>query len=121
MSGWKRRWVSWSRSASNWRRPSVIFSAYGPGDHPWSLVSDCVRTCLADGEMRLGSCDQMWNFLYIEDLAEAVVRLALCEEPLMADGAGGDVYNLAGVPEDTRVLREFDYTRIFTGMKQRFA
>ena len=44
---------------------------------------------------------------YIEDLAEAVVRLALCEEPLMADGAGGYVYNLAGAPEDTRVLREF--------------
>ena len=34
-------------------------------------------------------------------------RLALCEEPLMADGAGGYVYNLAGAPEDTRVLREF--------------
>ena len=35
------------------------------------------------------------------------MRLALCEEPLMADGAGGYVYNLAGAPEDTRVLREF--------------
>lgn len=84
-----------------------IFSAYGPGDHPWSLVSDCVRTFLSGGEMRMGSCDQMWNFLYIEDLAKAVAAMALHQGALMGDTDESSIYNLAGGPEDTRVLRTF--------------
>lgn len=84
-----------------------IFSAYGPGDHPWSLAASAVRTFLTGGEMRLGACDQKWNFLYIEDLARAVARLALCGEALNTSGESGHIYNLAGAPEDTRVLREF--------------
>lgn len=78
-----------------------IFSIYGPGDHPWSLVNSCVDTFLQGGEMKLGECTQKWNFLYIDDCARAVVRLALCE----GGQELGGVYNVAG--EDTRVLREF--------------
>lgn len=74
-----------------------IFSVYGPGDHPWSLVQSCLRTWLQGGEMKLGECTQMWNFLYIEDAVSALLHL------LTEGGAG--VYNIAG--EDTRVLREF--------------
>ena len=31
-----------------------IFSVYGPGDHPWSLVSTCLNTFLKGGRMELG-------------------------------------------------------------------
>lgn len=74
-----------------------IFSVYGPGDHPWSLVSTCLGTWMQGGHMELGECTQQWNFLYIEDAAAAIIRL-------LTEGRPG-VYNIAG--EDTRILREF--------------
>lgn len=77
-----------------------IFSVYGPGDHPWSLVNTALNTFLSGGHMELGECTQKWNFLYIEDMAAAVVSLALGLAPKQSG-----VYNIAG--NDTRVLREF--------------
>lgn len=74
-----------------------IYSVYGPGDHPWSLVNSCLSAWQTGGTMEFGDCTQMWNFLYIEDAAEAL----LC---LLTEGRPG-VYNIAG--EDTRILREF--------------
>jgi len=75
-----------------------IFSVYGPGDHPWSLVSTCIDTFLRGGHMEMGACTQMWNFLYITDAARALAGLLLAKAP-----AG--VYNVAG--EDTRPLKEY--------------
>lgn len=74
-----------------------IFSVYGPGDHPWSLVNTCLNTWQQGGHMELGECTQQWNFLYIRDTAAAIVRL-------LTEGREG-IYNIAG--EDTRVLRAF--------------
>lgn len=74
-----------------------IFSVYGPGDHPWSLVNTCLKTWQKNGEMKLGECTQKWNFLYIKDAAAALIAL-------LNTGKGG-VYNVAG--EDTRGLREY--------------
>lgn len=74
-----------------------IFSIYGPGDHPWSLVNTCLQTWRQGGHMQLGECTQQWNFLYIEDVASA-----LCH--LLTEGNAG-FYNLAS--EDTRPLRSY--------------
>ena len=75
-----------------------IFSVYGPGDHPWSLIATCMDTFLKGGHMELGACTQMWNFLYITDAARALTGLLLAKAP-----AG--VYNVAG--EDTRPLKHY--------------
>jgi len=80
-----------------------IFSVYGPGDHPWSLVNTCLDTFLGDGTMELGACTQQWNYLYIEDLVQGLLALAFSEKGV----SGGGVYNLAGSREDTRPLREY--------------
>ena len=32
-----------------------IFSVYGEGDHPWALVSNCIRTLCEGAEMKLSS------------------------------------------------------------------
>lgn len=74
-----------------------IFSVYGPGDHPWSLVQSCLRTWQAGGEMTLGECTQQWNFLYIDDAAEALA--------LLSERGRAGTYNVAS--DDTRPLREF--------------
>lgn len=74
-----------------------IYSVYGPGDHPWSLVQTCLSTFLEGGSMKLGECTQNWNFLYIDDAAAALVSL-LTQAP-----AG--VYNIGS--SDTRPLRSY--------------
>lgn len=76
-----------------------IFSVYGPGDHPWSLVNTCLDTWTAGEIMSLGECTQQWNFLYIDDAADAIALLLT--KPEVPSG----IYNVAG--SDTRVLREF--------------
>ena len=79
-----------------------IFSVYGPGDHPWTLVSQCVDSFLRGKEVPLTSCEQMWNFLHVEDAARAICRLS------EADLGGNCIFNVAG--EQSRPLREYVQT-----------
>ncbi len=74
-----------------------IYSVYGPGDHPWSLVQSCLRTWNEGGSMKLGECTQNWNFLYIDDAAAALVAL-------LTEAKAG-VYNIGSM--DTRPLRSY--------------
>lgn len=76
-----------------------IFSVYGPGDHPWSLVESCLKTFPAGGYLSLGECTQMWNFLYLDDLLAALTAL-------MDSGAEG-IFNVAGESGETRPLKEY--------------
>lgn len=76
------------------------FSVYGPNDHPYTLIPSCIRCFLSGGTMELSECTNKWNFLHVDDAAEASVRLAACDLPEPAV-----VVNLAG--SDTRILKEF--------------
>lgn len=80
-----------------------IFSVYGPGDHPWTLVNSCLETFSSGGHMELSPCTQLWNFLYIDDLADGLERLITHPGRLCADG----LYNVAGDASQTRPLREY--------------
>lgn len=94
-----RRAAAFCRECSMEYIHARIYSVYGPGDHPWSLVNSCLRTFSSGGRMDLGECTQKWNFLYIDDMARAMTELL--KSPKLESG----IYNVAG--EDTRVLREF--------------
>ena len=50
-----------------------VFSAFGPGDHPWSLVMTACRKFLNNEPMQFGACTQMWNYLDVRDIAGLVV------------------------------------------------
>ncbi len=52
-----------------------FFSVYGYGDHPWSIISTLVRDLRQDKKVALSACRHQWNFMYIEDAAEAVYQL----------------------------------------------
>lgn len=80
-----------------------IFSAYGPGDHPWTLVESCLKAFKNGEILSLGQCTQQWNFIYIEDLAAAMCALA--ETPKEQLDSENPVYNLAG--SETKPLMEF--------------
>ena len=80
-----------------------IFSVYGPGDHPGSLVNSCLDAFLKGGVMELGACTQLWNYLYIEDLVNAFMALVDYPGELEKDG----LYNIAGEASWTRPLKDY--------------
>lgn len=100
------------KRCSSWRAEGVtrmeylhvrIFSIYGAGDHPWSLVNTCLDTFTKGAHMDLGACTQQWNFLYIDDLVDGVLSLVFCEH--LPEGNG--IYNIAGDEEATMPLRRY--------------
>lgn len=91
-----------------------FFSVYGPGDHPWSIISTLARELPRGGKVSLSACRHRWNFMYIQDAVQAVYALhhygaeTLSQEESQDQGkipAPGLAVNIAS--EDTRVLREF--------------
>lgn len=52
-----------------------IFSIYGYGDHPWSLINSSIDKMRAGEDMDLGECLHQWSFLHIEDLAAAFIAI----------------------------------------------
>lgn len=79
---------------------SRVFSVYGVGDHPWTLISKCIEKLPKSESMQLTSCTQYWNYIYASDAAKEIVSL------LFSDAESG-VYNIAS--NDTRPLKDFVY------------
>lgn len=84
-----------------------IFSIYGPGDHPYSLVESCLDAFTEGKDISLGACTQLWNFLYIDDLVWALWALMAREGQLTAPGETTAVFNIGGEGASTRPLREY--------------
>lgn len=57
----------------NWVR---ILSVYGPNDGENSLVSYLIREFKAGNSPQLTKCEQMWDYLYADDAAEAILSVA---------------------------------------------
>ena len=75
-----------------------IYSIYGPGENEGTLISYLVKT-LKEGKIpELSSCENMWNFMYIDDCTRALRMLG---ENKNTEG----IYNVAS--SDTRFLKEF--------------
>lgn len=79
-----------------------IFSIYGPGDHPWTLVESCVRKLSRGETVELGLCLHKWNYLYVDDAARAIVKIDE-QKDVMPDDNG--IINVAS--DDTRILKSF--------------
>ncbi len=79
-------------------KDSRFFSLYGPGDYEKTAVMQCVRNMCLNEPCELTACTQMWNYLYVDDAARAV--LSLCASDCQ-EGA----YNIAS--GDSRTLRQY--------------
>jgi nucleoside-diphosphate-sugar epimerase len=76
-----------------------LFSVYGPGEDPRRLVMSVVRSLLAGRRMELTPGGQVRDFVYVDDVAEAVVAAAL------RPGVGGVTANVGtGVQTSVREL-----------------
>jgi nucleoside-diphosphate-sugar epimerase len=52
-----------------------FFSLYGFGDYNNSLISYIILKMLRDETVLVGCCENLWNYLYIEDAVSAIKKL----------------------------------------------
>jgi UDP-glucose 4-epimerase len=88
------------RFGMKWRMPR-LFSVFGPGDHPWTLMASLLQALERQQRLPLTDCTQYWNYLYVTDAARA---LAMLMEECHPNG----IYNVAS--EVSRPLKEFVLT-----------
>ncbi len=81
---------------------SAVFSVYGKGDHPWSIISHADKGVAGGKTVSLSACRHRWNFMDIADASRAVVELYR-----YSDGHRGECCAVNVASEDTRVLRDF--------------
>ena len=53
-----------------------LLAVYGPGDDPRHLIPKVIQTSQAHKKPALTSGEQQWDYLYIEDAAKALCRIA---------------------------------------------
>ena len=53
-----------------------ILSVYGPNDGANSLISYLIREFKAGNSPQLTKCEQMWDYLYADDAADAILAVA---------------------------------------------
>ncbi|MDD3333897.1 MAG: NAD(P)-dependent oxidoreductase [Eubacteriales bacterium] len=80
-----------------------IFSVYGQYDYPTTLVMSCLRDMKQKSEIQLTACSQLWDYLYVEDAAEALLRFLNTEtESGIYNLASGNARPLKAYVEDIR-------------------
>ena len=82
-----------------------IFAAFGPGDHPWSLIMTACRNFLNNASMQLGACTQAWNYLDVRDIAALVVLVYERAKESANPDTTGEIINIAS--KKSRPLKEF--------------
>lgn len=65
-----------------------IFSTYGPNTQDSTIINYTIRSLLRGERPSLTKCEQIWDFLYVEDAAKALLLLA-------EKGEDGEIYNVA--------------------------
>ena len=74
---------------------------YGPDDRKGTLVDECINVFSEDGSLRLGACEQKWNYLYISDFTDLIFEM-------IQKGCKSGIYNVGG--EETEILKKFVLT-----------
>ena len=54
-----------------------LFSSYGPGDAPTWMIPSVILQLLAGQRPALTACEQLWDYVFVADAAEAVLRTAI--------------------------------------------
>lgn len=86
-----------ARNHISYKEPR-FFSLYGPSDYSGTMIASILKDMLNNSPCRLTKAVQMWDFLYIEDAVEGLIKLCskACQDGIYNFGSG-----------DTRTLRSF--------------
>ena len=91
-----------------------IVSIFGETDHPGTLVMSCIRKMLNNEDVNLSSCQQLWNFVDIEDAVSQIYLLS--QHAIKMEDFKSEIYLIAS--RDTRKLRSFvEEMRLLTHTK----
>ena len=52
-----------------------FFSLYGPGDYKGTMIMSIINKMLSNEQCLLTECTQLWDYLYVDDAAAALVEL----------------------------------------------
>ena len=75
-----------------------VLSVYGPYDREQTLICTAVRQMLANNETQFTPCEQLWDYLYSDDAAQAILVAA-------RQGKSGSVYVVGS--GETHPLHEY--------------
>jgi nucleoside-diphosphate-sugar epimerase len=75
-----------------------ILSVYGPGDNAYTLIMYCIKSLLKGEKPILTPCEQMWDYIYCDDAARALLLIA-------EKGKDGGIYCVGSGREQP--LREY--------------
>ena len=53
-----------------------LFDPYGPGDDSYWLIPYLIREIASGNSPKLTKCEQLWDYLYVEDAAKAILSVA---------------------------------------------
>jgi UDP-glucose 4-epimerase len=81
-----------------------LVAAYGPGDNPQHLIPAVIRTLLAGGKPALTAADQTCDYLYVEDAARALTRIATTGVTGTLNLASGETVVLRNLLERVRAM-----------------
>ncbi|MBO7484662.1 MAG: NAD-dependent epimerase/dehydratase family protein [Spirochaetaceae bacterium] len=87
-----------------------LLSAYGPYDRSHTLVMSCIDACINHKKISLSKAEQIWDFVYVDDVAKSLKLIVEKGEPQkkysIASGVGRplgeyiqDIADIYGYPD----------------------
>lgn len=75
-----------------------MFSSFGPYTQDTTIINYSILSLLKNESPKLTACEQVWDFLYVDEMSRALLLLA-------NDGKDGEIYNISG--GQTRTLYQY--------------
>ena len=92
-----------------------LLSAYGPYDKKTTLVMSCIHACRERKQLSLTSAEQVWDYIYVKDVAEALFSIWKYGIPekryAVASGKGRELKEYIA-----EIAKETNYWQILEGI-----
>ncbi len=96
-----------------------VFSTYGPDDSPNWFIPYVIRDYLAGRSPKLTKCEQLWDYLFVNDAARAVVAVANGITSGYFNLGSGTAYPLRDYIEEIRTALESPLEPIYGALPYR--
>ena len=79
-----------------------LFAVYGPGDDPRHLIPSLIQTLCSGQKPSLTKAEQVWDYLYVADAVDALVRIATTEATGIFNLASGRTIQIGALATSIR-------------------